>query len=117
MKRVFLSILLVAGCNSVELKSVKIAAPQSHFPVSMSEYVVVDSDVVTIEQLNMVGSFSHKVSCVTPESTADVSSAINDQVSAAGGQGIIAFRALVKATSECQDLTFEGYIVKVRGAK
>jgi hypothetical protein len=117
MKACLLAFGLLAGCATHEITAVRVAVPQSKFPISMSEYIVVDEAIASRDALDVVGHLSYAVSCVKPNSTADISDAINQQVGAAGGQGVIGFTASVSATAKCQDITLDGDIVKLRGAR
>jgi hypothetical protein len=109
------SLLALVGCDVHEMKAVRVAMQESRFPVSMSEYMVVDDKIVSRSDLKVVGELAVSVKCVKQDSTADVSSQINDQVRAAGGEAVIGLVALVGATGECQDLTLRGEIVKRAG--
>lgn len=107
----------LVGCNTHELTMARVAAPQSQYPVSMSDFIVVDQAIVSSDELEVVGRLKHHARCVKPNTTTNVSQAINTQVRAAGGQGVIGFGASVSATSECQDVVFSGKIVKLRAVQ
>lgn len=117
MKRFLVALAVVFGCDHHAITAVRVAAPQSQFPISMSEYIVVGDAIATRDSLEVVGQLKHEVKCAKPDSTADVSEAINQQVRAAGGQGVIAFKASVSATAECQSVLFQGEIIKLRGTQ
>jgi hypothetical protein len=111
------SLGLLDGCSSHEITAVRVAAPQSRFPISMSEYIVVDEAIASRDALDVVGQLAYAVPCAKPNSTADISDAINKQVTAAGGQGVIGFTASVSATEKCQAISLHGEIIKSRGAR
>jgi hypothetical protein len=112
-----LGVAALAACNVHQLNAVHVTAAQAQYPISMSDYIVVDETIVNRDQLDIVGQVKYDAPCVKPNATADISQAINDQVNAAGGQGVIGFGADVLATDKCQTVTFKGEIIKLRGAR
>jgi hypothetical protein len=106
-----LSATVLAGCDVHEFKSMKVLAATAAYPVSMSDLMVVDTRVVHRSALQVVGQLHHVTPCVAPGETADISSALNEQVKACGGQGVVAFAVVVDATPACQKLEIFGDIV------
>lgn len=117
MKTCIFWLVSLSACATHELASVRVTMPQAEFPVSMSDYMVVDTRSVSRAELDVIGPFAYQLTCVELGATVDLSEAINAQLRAAGGEGLIGFGAIVATTARCQDLSLSGEIVKSRGPR
>lgn len=105
---------ILAGCEIHEFKSVKVLAASAAYPMSMSEYMVVDTRVVHRGAFNVVGQLHYVTPCVKPDETTDISRAVNEQVKAKSGEGVVGLVVIVDATPSCQTVEFVGEIVARR---
>ena len=117
MRACIFCLLSLSACATHELASVRLTMTTAEYPVSMSDYMVVDTRAVARDQLDVIGPFAHQLTCLKLGTTVDLSEAINAQLRAAGGEGLIGFAATVATTHACQDLVLVGEIVKTRGAR
>jgi hypothetical protein len=89
--------------------NVEILLPESHYAVSMSAYLADTEGLVLPSMYRKVGSFHHTAeSC--EGAGVDLSSAINDQVKAAGGNAIVNFSVIAESAG-CMEVEFLGDIV------
>ena len=111
--RAWLGFTMLCACADIHENShIKVAMEQAMYPVSMSEYIVTDQTITRADALQVVGQLKHTVPCIEPGKASDISEAINAQVKKANGEGVVAFMIETMNTSDCDEITVSGDIVR-----
>ncbi len=105
---------LTGACGPSMTSSLRfsdIVADTAHFPLSFSSALVDESGIVKGSDLHVVGKLAHSAS-VCEGGKLDVSDAINGQIVAAGGEGVIDLRIETQRGGKCAAVKISGSIVR-----
>lgn len=107
--------LVLVGCRPEHFRSVQVplAAATSTFPISLSSWLIDDhGHPIDPSRLTVVGQFEYRSKeCAE---NADISSEVNRQVGAVGGEAIVRLELEARAEKLCVSTIARGDIVKVK---
>lgn len=121
--------LVCGGCAATERANVRVIAPTSRVPVSLSSTLADAHGIVAPERMRVVGELRYEPTCAALSSLDDgtvseskatvvnLSDALNEQVTRAGGNGVVRFTIETRRNGNCLETRFRGAIVSVDEAR
>lgn len=105
--------LTIVGCSYGYGTTLRFEMPRAQYPISMTRGLVDEKGIVDPSRIRSVGRLELATDGCVPESTLDLSQAVNEQVRRAGGDAVTNFELLVRREDRCIEAKLMGEIVKV----
>ena len=124
-----LAAAMLAACSSAVSSKTVVIAPSARSPISLTSALIDRAGIVSPDLIKKVGRFTFEQDqcndnryddptkpVLTLKTTVDISRAVNEQISRAGGHAIVRLRVDArKPGNYCAVVRLSGDIVRVRG--